>query len=173
MLASEGLLIRTADIKHLDDPFVWYWFQFEDPNLNEPPPPAMLNRILHNAKRLAESKEQGPPVFPIHYKDDPRLSKNLPKPPISVVIDSHSVEWATVIDVFAWSRLGLLYRISKRIFELKLDVRFARLARFGMQVITVFYVTDEQGKKITDARRLVEVRRELLNETRNFLEGPG
>ena len=171
MLASEGLRIRTADIKHLDDPFVWYWFQFEDPNLNEPPTPVMLTRILENAKRLAESKEQGPPVFPIHYKDDPRFSKNLPKPPISVVIDSHSVEWATVIDVFAWSRLGLLYRISKRIYELKLDVRFARLARFGMQVIVVFYVTDEKGEKILDARRLVEVRRELLNETRNYLEG--
>lgn len=171
MLASEGLRIRTADIKHLDDPFVWYWFQFEDPNLNEPPRQQMLDRILDKAKQLAESKEKAPPVFPIHYKDDPERSKNLPKPNISVVIDSHSVEWATVIDVFAWTRLGLLYRISKRIYELKLDVRFARIARFGMQVIAVFYVTDGQGEKILDARRLVEVRRELLNETKNYLEG--
>lgn len=170
MLASEGLRIRAADIKHLDDPFVWYWFQFEDPNLSEPPPAAMLYRILQKAKQMAESKELAPPVFPIHYKDDPERSKNLPKPPISVVIDSQSVEWASVIDVFAWTRLGLLYRISKRIYELKLDVRFARVARFGMQVIAVFYVTDENGDKILDARRLVEVRRELLNETKNYLD---
>ncbi|MCP4082027.1 MAG: HD domain-containing protein [Planctomycetaceae bacterium] len=170
MLASEGLVIRTADIKHLDDPFVWYWFQFENPNLNEPPSAAMLSRILDKAKHLAESKEDKPPVFPIHYKDDPRFSKNLPKPPVNVVIDSHSVEWATVIDVYAWSRVGLLYSISKLIYELKLDVRFARIAEYGMQVIAVFYVTDGQGEKILDARRLVEVRRKLLNDTSLYLE---
>ncbi len=173
MLASEGQQIRTADIKHLDDSFVWYWFQFEDPNLNEPPTQNRLDTLLSKAKQLAEAKEQAPPVFPIHYRnDDPERSKNLPKPEIKVVIDSHSVEWATVIDVFAWYRLGLLYRISKRIFEMKLDVRFARIARFGMQVITVFYVTDGQGNKILDGRKLVEVRRELYNEAKEYLENP-
>ena len=172
MLASEGLVIRTADIKHLDDPFVWYWFQFENRNLNEAPTQETLDRILDNAKRLAESKEEGPPVFPIHYKDDPRFSKNLPKPPINVVIDSHSVEWATVIDVYAWSRVGLLYSISKVVFELKLDVRFARIAEYGMQVIAVFYVTGDDGQKIMDARRLVEVRRTLTNEITKYLESP-
>lgn len=170
MLASEGLRIRTADIKHLDDSFVWYWFQFEDPNLNDAPSKARLNQLLERAEYLAEFKEDAPPVFPIHYKDDPERSRNLPKPPIHVVIDSHAVEWATVIDIFAWYKLGLLYRISKRVFELKLDVRFARIATFGMQVITVFYVTDGQGNKILDARRLVEVRRALLEETEDYLQ---
>lgn len=170
MLASEGLRIRTADIKHLDDTFVWYWFQFEDPNLNEPPTQARLAYLLKQAEHLAEFKEDAPPVFPIHYSDNPERSRNLPKPPIHVVIDSHAVEWATVIDVFAWYKLGLLYRISKRVFELKLDVRFARIATFGMQVITVFYVTDGQGNKILDARRLVEVRRALLEETEDYLQ---
>ena len=95
----------------------------------------------------------------------------MPMPPIKVLIDNQAVDWANVIDVFAWYRLGLLYRISRRLYELKLDVRFARTATFGMQVIAVFYVTDESGEKITDARRLVEVRRALLQETRDYLEG--
>ena len=170
MLASEGLRIRTADIKHLDDSFVWYWFQVEDPNLNEPPTQAQLNRLHERAEYLAEFKEPAPPVFPIRYQDNPERSRNLPKPPIHVLIDSHAVEWATVIDIFAWYKLGLLYRISKRVFELKLDVRFARIANFGMQVITVFYVTDGNGNKILDARRLVEVRRALLEETEDYLQ---
>ena len=51
-----------------------------------------------------------------------------------------------------------------------MDVRFARIAEYGMQVIAVFYVTDGQGEKILDARRLVEVRRKLLNDTSLYLE---
>jgi [protein-PII] uridylyltransferase len=172
MLAGEGQRIRTADIKHLDDSFVWYWFQFEDPNLTEPPTDRRLIDLRDKAIQLAEGKEQSEPVFPRHWKDDPRRSVNLPKPQIKVVIDNHVVEWATVIDVFAWYRLGLLYRISRRIFELGLDVRFARIAQFGMQVIQVFYVTDENGNKLTNARQLVMIRRALLKETRDFLEGP-
>ncbi len=172
MLAGEGLRIRTADIKHLDDSFVWYWFQFEDPNLSEPPTDHRLIELRDKAKQLAEGKEQSPPSFPRHWRDDPQRGKNIPKPPIKVVIDSHAVEWATVIDVFAWYRLGLIYTISKRIFELGLDVRFARIATFGFQSIQVFYVTDEQGRKLTDARRLVTIRRALLRETRAFLEDP-
>lgn len=172
MLAGEGLRIRTADIKHLDDSFVWYWFQFEDTNLAEPPGDRRLIELRDKARQLAEGKEQSPPTFPVLWKDDPSRSKNLPKPLIKVVIDSQAVEWATVIDVFAWYRLGLLYRISKRIFELGLDVRFARIATFGMQVIQVFYVTDEHGQKLTDARQLVRIRRALIRETRDFLETP-
>ncbi len=170
MLAGEGLKIRTADIKHLDDSFVWYWFQFEDTSLTEPPTDRRLIALRDKALQLAQGKEQSSPSFPRLWKDDPQRSRNLPKPPIKVVIDNQAVEWATVIDVFAWYRLGLLYRISKRIFELGLDVRFARIATFGMQVIQVFYVTDEHGRKLTNARQLVMIRRALLKETRDFLE---
>ncbi len=171
MLANEGLRIRTADIKHLEESFVWYWFQFDDPNLNEPPTEQRLNHLLQRARQLAEAKETEPPVFPIRWQDDPRRRGNLPMPPITVQIDNQAVTPVNVIDVFAWYRLGLQYRISKRIYELKLDVRFARVALFGMQVIAVFYVTDGEGNKITDARRLVEVRRALYEETKDYLEG--
>ncbi len=171
MLAGEGQRIRTADIKHLDDSFVWYWFQFEDPNLTEPPTDRRLIELRDKAVQLAEGKEESEPVFSRLWNDDPKRSANLPKPQLKVVIDNQTVEWATVIDVFAWYRLGLLYRISKRIFELGLDVRFARIAQFGMQVIQVFYVTDENGNKLTNGRQLVMVRRALLKESRDFLEG--
>jgi [protein-PII] uridylyltransferase len=170
MLAGEGLRIRTADIKHLADSFVWYWFQFDDPGLTEPPTARRLAELRDKAKQLAEGKEQSLPTFPRRWQDDPHRSRNLPKPPIKVVIDTQAVEYATVIDVFAWYKLGLLYMISRRIFELGLDVRFARIATFGLQAIQVFYVTDEHGRKVTDARKLVMIRRAILKETRDFLE---
>ncbi len=106
----------------------------------------------------------------MRWQENPERSKNLPKPPIRVTIDNQTADWATVIDVFAYDRLGLLYQISKRIYELNLDVRFARIATFGMQTIDVFYVTDEYGQKIFDRKRLVRIRRALLETTQNFLE---
>jgi [protein-PII] uridylyltransferase len=170
MLAGEGQRIRTADIKHLDDSFVWYWFEFEDPSLAGTPSAQRLIELRNKAVQLAEGKEQAEPAFPQFWKDDPSRSAALPKPPVKVTIDNQVVEWATVIDVFAWYKLGLLYRISRRIFELGLDVRFARIAEFGMQVIQVFYVTDENGDKVTSGRQLVLIRRAILNEVQEFLE---
>ncbi len=171
LLASLGLRIRTADIKHLADSFVWYWFQFDDPNLKEPPTDRRLIEIRDEAKKLAEGKEESPPSFPIRWQEDPQRSKNLPMPPIRIVIDNHSVARATIIDIFAYFRIGSLYQISKRIYELNLDVRFARRATFGFQTIDVFYVTDEDGMKIADRKQLVRIRRSLMDVTKNYLEG--
>jgi [protein-PII] uridylyltransferase len=80
------------------------------------------------------------------------------------------VEAATIIDVFAYRKMGLLYCISKQIYELGLDVSYARISSYARQVIAVFYVTDEQGNKIRNKNQLQVIKQEVYRAIKNFLE---
>ena len=68
----------------------------------------------------------------------------------------------TIIDVFTSDRTGLLYGVSRVIFELGLEVRFAKIGTHLDQVVDVFYVTDENGAKVTDSERLKRITETLM-----------
>lgn len=85
-----------------------------------------------------------------------------------VVIDNDSSDYSTVIDVFAHDRPGLLYTLSRAIFELDLSVTLARISTHFDQVVDVFYVTDTEGRKILDEHRLEEIRARLELTIRDF-----
>jgi [protein-PII] uridylyltransferase len=85
-----------------------------------------------------------------------------------VVIDNNSSENATIIDVFAHDRPGLLYTISRAIYKLGLSVSLARIATHLDQVVDVFYVTDTDGGKIADEERINFVRGQLEATIRDF-----
>ena len=67
-----------------------------------------------------------------------------------VVIDNDTSSQATIVDVFAHDRAGLLFTISKAIYDLDLSVTLARITTHVDQVVDVFYVTDLDGNKILD-----------------------
>ncbi len=94
----------------------------------------------------------------------------LSRPPIQVKIDNQTVDTATIIDVFAYDKPGLLYKIVKKIFRLGLDVTYARIATYAHQVIDVFYVTDESGNKIRNKNQIQLIRKEILRAVTGFLE---
>ena len=57
--------------------------------------------------------------------------------------------------------MGLLYTIT-RFFELKLSIAVAKIGTYLDQVVDVFYVTDQSGRKVTDDGRMEEIRSRLL-----------
>ena len=92
--------------------------------------------------------------------------------PSRVEFDNHASEKATVIDVFAHDRNGLLYDISRVLFECGLSVMVAKIGTHLDQVVDVFYVVDHQtGGKILEQRRLAAIRRRLLDSIDRQLGG--
>lgn len=171
MLASLGMKIHSADIKPMGDSLLWYWFQFEDIDFTNTPE-SRLQEIATRSRRLAMGEDDGPPKFRKTWLGDGGPAAKLSVPKIQVKIDNETVEQATVIDVFAYHRLGLLYTVSKKIFELGLDVQFARISTYGRQIIDVFYVTDDQGNKIRNRNRQTLIQQELMRVIKEFLDKP-
>ena len=94
----------------------------------------------------------------------------LSRPEIRVKTNNETVDSATIIDVFSYDKPGLLYKLAKKIYRLGLDVTYASSALYGHQVISVFYVTDEQGNKIRNKNQLQIIKREIGKAVRDFLE---
>jgi [protein-PII] uridylyltransferase len=85
-----------------------------------------------------------------------------------VVLDNDSSDRCTIIDVFAHDRPGLLYTISKGLYELGLSVLLAKIATHTDQVVDVFYVTDLSERKLIDDDQLRRVQAELLSRLEAF-----
>ncbi len=76
----------------------------------------------------------------------------------SVVIDDELSERATVIDVHAPNRTGLLYDLTRVLAELGLDVRSATAQTVADQAVDSFYVTTANGQKLSAAGLIDEVK---------------
>ena len=85
-----------------------------------------------------------------------------------VVIDNESSDRYTVIDVFAHDRPGLLYAITRALYELKLSVVLAKIATHFDQVLDVFFVTGSDNRKVDDGERLKAIRELLIVQLTEF-----
>jgi [protein-PII] uridylyltransferase len=86
-----------------------------------------------------------------------------PEHPPQVIVDNETSDFFTLIEVFADDRVGLLYLITRCLFDLRLDIRISKIATKVDQVADVFYVRDLDGQKIEDKSQLLEIERALLH----------
>jgi [protein-PII] uridylyltransferase len=70
-------------------------------------------------------------------------------PPVVLWFDDESNE-ATIVEVRAHDKLGLLYRLTRVLAEQGLDVRSARIQTLGAEVVDAFYVVDRSGATVVD-----------------------
>jgi [protein-PII] uridylyltransferase len=91
------------------------------------------------------------------------LEGKKPEHPPQVIVDNEVSDFFTLIEVFADDRVGLLYLITRCLFDLRLDIRISKIATKGDQVADVFYVRDLEGQKLEDKEQLLEIERALLH----------
>ncbi|MFN0092071.1 MAG: [protein-PII] uridylyltransferase [Acidimicrobiales bacterium] len=84
----------------------------------------------------------------------------------SVLIDNDASPAASVIEVRARDGVGLLYRITRALADLDLDIRSAKVQTMAHDVVDAFYVRDAAGRKITDPEHLREIERAVLHALR-------
>jgi [protein-PII] uridylyltransferase len=80
-----------------------------------------------------------------------------------VRVDNHASASSTVVEVRAPDAVGVLYRITSALAELDLDIRLARVATFGDEVVDTFYVRTAAGGKLADREHLRELERAVLH----------
>jgi len=76
-----------------------------------------------------------------------------------ILVDNGVTPSATVIEVHADDRIGLLYTIAKALHDLELDIRVAKVSTSADRAVDAFYVVDAHGAKIEDAAHIEEIKR--------------
>ncbi len=86
-----------------------------------------------------------------------------PTKPAQINIDNTSSDFFTLIEVFSTDKVGLLYQITRTLFDLHLDIRIAKIGNKGDQSADIFYVIDFEGQKIENDARIAEIKNALLH----------
>ena len=89
-----------------------------------------------------------------------RTQAELPGPP-TVSFDDAASSNATVLEVHGPTSIGILYRITKTLSELGLDIRHASVQTIGMEVVDTFYVRTAGGGLVVDPAHRAEIERAL------------
>jgi [protein-PII] uridylyltransferase len=103
-------------------------------------------------------------LYRLSQKAAPSILSGAKKPvrPPEVVVDNQSSDFFTLVEVFAPDRIGLLYLITRTLFDLRLDIRFAKIGVKGDHIADIFYVRDLEGQKIEDDEQVNEIKRALI-----------
>ncbi len=166
VLSSQRNSILGAEIFELADQLVLDRFYVSDLNHPDAPSGDRLSLIQQKLKQAIELKEDIKPTFRQVWTASSETTAGEINPlPSRVGIDNKSAEKHTIITIFAYDRLGLLYDITKALFDLELDVHFAKIGTYIDQVVDVFYVTDRNGNKIESKQQFDAIREKLLEQT--------
>ncbi len=100
------------------------------------------------------------------YSGRPRPATSVSAVPArtSVTVDNRASATATVVEVRAPDRVGTLYRITRALAGLHLDIRHAKVATLGHEVVDSFYVADANGAKVGEGDPAREIERAVLVE---------
>jgi [protein-PII] uridylyltransferase len=80
---------------------------------------------------------------------------------VTVNVDQEASDFFTVVEVGGRDRLGLLFDLARTFSDHGLDVHVGKVATYGPRVVDIFYVRDEQGQKVQDPERVLELIRAL------------
>jgi [protein-PII] uridylyltransferase len=170
-LSGQGNQILSADIQTLADGLVLDRFYVHDRDHQGEPPAERLSSVTRALVSALKDASGKPPAFRRIWGAEKSTVPEAGRLPTRVLIDNNTADNYTILDIFTHDRMGLLYAVTRAIFELGLSVHAARIGTHLDQVVDVFYVTDELGRKVGDERRQQEVRRRLL-EAIDSVEAP-
>ncbi len=163
-LSTSGLTIMRAQIEMVGD-FAWdhFWVidpEYPDGNVPDSGTAEVRRRVCH----LLDDPTAPLPPYRSRWKPntsvEPTKVKVLPK---KVVFDNDTVDRYTIVSIFAYDEVGLLYRIASALAEKRLVLSFAKIDTHLDQVADVFYVSELDGSKVTDPHRQSEIRAALLS----------
>ncbi len=86
-----------------------------------------------------------------------------PKRPNKIELDNEVSDNFTVLDIYATDKVGLLYDITRTLKELGLYIAVSKISTKVDQAADVFYVQDIFGQKITNPKKIEEIKAVLLD----------
>lgn len=163
VLSSQRNQILAAEIDRLTDDLVVDRFYTQDLDFTDQPSQERLDEISAKLLAAIESPQAEAVTFrKVWQSTSSRHSGDFNPMPTRIAIDNNTAGAFTIVNIFAYDKMGLLYSITRCLYDLKLEVHLAKITTHVDQVVDVFYVTDREGKKIESSDQLKKIREQLL-----------
>jgi [protein-PII] uridylyltransferase len=123
--------------------------------------PAGDKEIDHVREQLRDHLLHPKPGKDIRSAHLPRSLRHFPIPP-EVTFTSSIGAQATIMEVTAQDRPGLLYQVALALRDCKARLAAAKVTTFGERAEDVFFITDRDGQPIVDTERLECLEQKIL-----------
>lgn len=169
VLTAKRLSILSADINTTADGMVIDSYRVVDQDFSGEPPPDRIDEITRALRSVLKGEISVEQLF----QRNGRFGPPVPQRPASglpptVKIDNDSSDSRTIFDVFAMDRPGLLYTLTRTLFDLGVSIDMAKISTHFDQVIDVFYVQERDGSRLRGKERLEEIRSGLQQALEDF-----
>jgi [protein-PII] uridylyltransferase len=161
-LAALGFQILSAQVFTRLDGVVIDTFQVQDPDYVGRPPHERTTELRRTLASVVTGHHRVEDLFARSARL-PRM-RALPHglEPTQVEVDNETSDDFTIVDVFAADAQGLLYIITRTLFDLGLSIYSSKISTRLDQIVDVFYVQDATGGKIIDPDRIHEIKGSLI-----------
>ena len=169
VLTARHLEVLGAEITTSHEDVVVDVFHVLDQDYSGEPPEFRIREVCHSIAEALHRRVTVPELFRRYSRfaaASPAESAVIQ--PIRVDISSETSDRSTVVSVFALDQPGLLYTITRTLFQLGLSIEQARIATHLDQVADIFYVTDQDGRQIESELGQAEIRNHLLEVLTEF-----
>lgn len=135
-------------------------------------------RVLPRLAKALAAAARGEPVARERRRQDLSRTAAFAITP-AVMLDNEASETSTVVEASGRDRPGLLANLARTLSDTGLQITSAHIDGYGERAVDAFYVVDEDGAKLTDARRgnalkaaLLSVLQDNEQETAGVRRGP-
>ena len=164
VLSANGLnilgarMVTTLDKKAFD-----VFYVDRTGHLTEEEYGEVWKKVEENLGRVLDGEVDVDDLVERRKRNYSSYGRKVPEYPPEIVFDNESSDKATVIEVYAHDREGLLYSITKTISELGLSIDYAKISTRADQVADTFYVRDSRGRKIRGDKKLKKIEDSLIS----------
>jgi [protein-PII] uridylyltransferase len=162
VLSVNDLNILSADAYTRDDGIIVDIFSVEGLASDDAERERQIEKLRNTSNRVWKGVDVVAELIEKHRRRWARRKTRAKAIAPHVVFDDQISEQYTVVDVFTVDRIGLLYDISRTISEHCHNIHMARIGTDADRVADAFYLTTEDGQKLTNPDVVESLRTDLL-----------
>jgi len=156
-LAAHGIEILSAELNTREDGIALDVFMLREASTHHAIDMQRYPAIERSLRKaIAGESDVAALVERWRTRNAPRkrnaVSQSGPRNPPQVACDNEASQSSTLIEVHALDEPGLAYKIASALAALGLDIVCAKIATEKSDALDVFYVTDEDGMKLSLSR---------------------
>lgn len=160
ILTLHGMDIREAQVFTMSNDMMILIFRCRSSEATGREPDWEL--VKADMKRLLQGRMALSYRIAAHAATRGHVPAPVRRTPSQVLVDNESNAMYTIIEVYTLDRPGLLYTLTRTLFELQIRIFVAKITTKVDQVADVFYVKTQDGEKVTDPEQIREVKQALL-----------
>ena len=85
--------------------------------------------------------------------------------PTRIIVDNKTSENFTILDIKCKNAPGVLYKITKTLTSLGIQINTASVSTYGDRVVDIFYIKNAFGSKVDDKVTMDKIKKSILKKT--------